>query len=132
MILEQYNLNELTEERDRIIFGKYNSKAYSNGHGRRKIDGLTVVQFAQLVELGCIDLDKAVYRQPPSKEFFAFMQEFPMYTAAGHAYQGNIRIDRLEKKGRFESDRERALFLKFASLADNYLIKPNHSFIWFD
>lgn len=127
-------LNPNIQQRDELIFGKYDDKAYVTG-GVRYFDKLSLEVLNHLLELNFIDANDKQNNCPSVKEILAFMEKYPKYTAHGYAVSRNqidylVTLTGVEKEGDLDNLDELKDFVDLFGRADE--LHAENLYCWFD
>ena len=122
------------QQRDKLIFGEYDEKAYGSG-GVRYFDNLSLEVLKKLSALNFINPDDKQNDCPAVKEIVNFMEKYLNYTAHGYAVAKNkdsyrITITGVEKKGDLDNLDELKDFTDLFGHADE--LHAENLYCWFD
>ena len=129
-----FNLNKNVQQRDEIIFGKYEPSSYMGGICR--FEKLNLATLKQLVEHNFLCLDERQNCCPSVEEILHFMEKYPDYTTHGYAVSierrdYRVSLEGVEKNSSASSKQEKSDFIKLFKYADEIYTKDK-MFCWFD
>lgn len=129
-----YRLNENKKQRDKIIFGEHDAKAYPGGV--RHFKNLSLDKLEQLIDGNFISLSERQNDAPSVKQIYEFMKQYPGYNA--HSYTVSVmRNDyRVSLEGVFKDCGASSMqgfdeFTELFKCADDFLAGAI-MFCWFD
>lgn len=130
--MAKLHINE--KERDIIIFGKHDRKAYIGG--MRRFENLSLDALKQLVDLNYINLNEKQNKCPSVREILEFMEKYPDYTTHGYVISAKrndyrVSLEGVEKKTPAASLEERTDFDKLFKNPDEVVVL-NRMYCWYD
>lgn len=128
-----YNLNERERERDIIIFGKHDVKAYLGGV--RRFENLSLDNLEELINGNFVELSDCQNAAPSIEKIYEFMKKYSEYTAHGYTVtikrdDYRISLEGISKAGGADSSEELEDFTKLFKHADEFSTSP--MYCWFD
>lgn len=116
-------LNRNEEDRDRLIFGEFNPNEYHGGI--RYFHGLSLATLQELFDRHFIDPNDRQNDAPTAKQFKAFMERYPAYTAHGYAVMlprddYRVTLDGVTKRAPADSMNELKDFATLFKDADTF------------
>ena len=126
-------LNRREKQRDNIIFGNRDTKAYMGGI--RHFENLSLDKLEELINGNFIDISDRQNAAPTIKEIYGFMKKYPAYTAHGYAVtverdDYRVSLEGVSKERGADSSEELADFTELFEHADEFSTSP--MYCWFD
>lgn len=128
-----YRLNKREKQRDNIIFGEHNTRAYTGGI--RRFENLPLGKLEELINSNFIDTRDRQNAAPTIKDIYEFMKKYPAYTAHGYAVtikrdDYRVSLEGVSKERGADSPQELADFTELFKFADEFSTSP--MYCWFD
>ena len=129
-----YKLNKNERQRDEIIFGGHDAKAYTGGV--RHFEKLSLNKLEELISGNFVDLSDRQNEAPSIKKIYEFMKRYPEYTAHGYTVSimrddYRVSLEGVSKEYEADSAEEFDNFTELFKHADDFVTSPI-MYCWFD